>query len=240
MTIKKILVCFLVFSCLVLSCTKKEPEHSEIIEEKSPWQPSDERVGIVFANGYNEKTYIEEMLELFASQYGLDEENGLIKPIVFPDDFIIAGTKKTQIKFLSNFVNDENFKMLIILGNPENTHEALSKIKDREQPISVISLFSQDSILGTQYGSDIVLDLDTSLNALETEQHQQSLSAKELFLLLSPFIKDYSLLEQLKGDSKKLTHYVKNTLKEKWILTQYQDPETEIKAQNHFVLKINN
>ena len=46
--------------------------------------------------------------------------------------------------------------------------------------------------------------------------------------------------EGKKGDSKKLTHYVKNTLKEKWILTQYQDPETEIKAQNHFVLKINN
>lgn len=240
MNVKKILFLFLVLSCVLVSCTKKELKQTESFEEKPLWEPVDYRIGIVFASGYNEKSYIDEILQIFGMHYGLDEENGLIKPMIYPDDFVVAGTKKTQIKFLADFVSEGNFKQLIILGNPERTHEALAKIKENQPFISVISLFSQDSILGTQYGSDLVIDLDSSSNTMETEQHQQSLSAFDLFSLLSSFINDYKVLEQIKGDNKKIGMYVKNVLQEKWLISSYQDPETEIKAQNHFILKSNN
>ncbi len=236
------------FSVLV-SCTKKE----EIVEVPQPkWVPVENHIAILFGYGYNDKSFVDSICSTLEENYGLEKDDGLILPLVYPQDFLVTSSV-ARISNLSSIIKDKNCKSLITLGAPEFTHRALAKIQDENMNCTVVSLFSQDDILGTESGSFLVFDFaekelvlsedSESIVPSETpagELHSLTNDTELQHLDKMDFILT-KVIELLKNplsiENKEIPQIATNIFGKDWEVSAFLDADTGLRSRNHFVLK---
>jgi len=207
--------------------------------ERKKWQKTNKRICVIFGYDFNSPEIVESYTQLLSENFGLEEEDGLIYSIIYPDSFKHA---RAYVSELTSFITECNKDLIgiVILGAPANTHYALGRIQDywnMNPPFPIFSLFPQDESLGMESTCDFVLDkyisTDITGNALQdTDSNQTIKEAPEVLIsvinymrnLQGPFPKDASVqahvVQMLKGY--KIQYYI--------------DPETGLHAINHFVL----
>ena len=173
-------------------------------------------------------------------KYGLDENGGLIYPLVYPDSFR-HGTRSyaTDLTYELEDVEKE-YSAVLVLGAPERTHVALARLQDfweQSVPFPVLSLFPQDDDLGIESTSDIVIEKAqiADMTGTITLDEESLYDMDEIKSLLTDSI-DYLLClnGSLTKDSS-LQEHVKNLLKDRKFY-RYLDPETGLQSINHFVI----
>lgn len=244
------IIFFVLFISLVSfnSCTKKE-----VVEEipVQKWTPVEKHIALLFGYGYNDKAFVDSICSKLAEEYGLEKENGLILPLIYPDDFLVTGSI-ARISNLSSIVKDKNCRALITLGAPEYTHRALAKIQDENLNCTVISLFSQDDILGTEAGSFLVFDFAEDELVLSDETEDESITEFEeeaitsltndtelkhldkMNFLVSKVVE--SLKNPLEIKNKEILQVATGIFGKNWEVSSFLDTDTGLRAKNHFVL----
>ena len=235
------LTCVLLMLFSFASCKKKSDANKSAF---SAWNPEDGCMAIVFGEGYNDENFIAGTVELLSQKYGLEKDAGLVWPIIFPDDFLVAG--KLRISSFPNILSDKKLCGLIIIGAPEKLNISLNKVRElMDEPgansYPVYSLFSQDDVLGTEAGSELVFDF--LMNNLNDED---SLNEE----ISNPYMDDvpYLLIDAIssllsyriqKDSGLKNSEIAQNTFGSQWNIQPYYDAESGIKSYNHFVLSKN-
>ena len=240
---------------LIFSCKKNEPEEPDtsvlqlVIQdstEQSPfevskmkWQKTNKRICVIFGYDFNSPEIVESYTNLLEENFGLDEEDGLIYTITYPDSFKHV---KSYVSELTSMITETEKDLIgvIILGAPDNTHYALGRIQDywdMNPPYPIFSLFPQDESLGMESTCDFVLDKHISTDITGDKLHDEDIThilqeAPQVLTsvinymknLNGPFTKDSSVqahvVQMLKGN--KIQYFI--------------DPETGLHAINHFVL----
>lgn len=243
----------ILFSCKKTPAPKTSSDSFEIevSEEKklsaatAAWHPSEKKICVVFGYGYNEKEYVQKIVDELSKKYGLDDgsdEGGLIFPLVFPDDFPMG-----RISRLPSLVDDRELEGLIVVGAPENTNYAIAKLEDEYSsqenmiPYPVYAFFPQDDVSGIEATANFVVDRalegsgssEDSTNKEEVVQTQ----VKDLDKILYNAI-EYMLLTQapLPGNEDLLAH-VKRIVGKNYKVSRYVDAESGLQSINHFVIE---
>ena len=252
-------IIFLAFSILALSllfsCKKtvEEEADSSILQlavqdstEENPfealphnWQKTNKRICVIFGYDFNSPEIIESYTELLSENFGLDEEDGLIYTITYPDSFKHI---KSYVSELTSMITESEKDLIgvIILGAPENTHYALGRIQDywnMNPPYPIFSLFPQDESLGMESTCDFVLDKYISTDITGGKLHDEDISH---ILLEAPHVllSVINYMKNLNGpfakDSSVQAHVVQ--MLKGYKIQYFIDPETGLHAINHFVL----
>lgn len=207
------------------------------LQNLQKWQETDKRVALVLGLGYTEDHFVEELLSVLGDEFGLDAENGLIYPILFPEDFVFNGIKG-RISSLPDIVLGKNIDALYIVGAPEGTHRVLASIQDRKEAekaldFPVFSLFPQDDVLGIESGSDIVIDF-AQFYSPSTTQEEGGLEHLALVpdILISLIKRGGSFEQTFSAEEKKL--FLKKSLGLAWNIETSVDVQTGLKSKNHF------
>ena len=244
---KYLFIFSLLFSICVLSCTKKE-----VVDEVSQpkWTPVEKHIAILFGYGYNDNVFVDSICSILSEEYGLEENDGLILPLVYPRDFIVTGSV-ARISNLSSIIKEKDCKSLITLGSPEFTHKALAKIQDENLACTVVSLFSQDDVLGTEAGSFLVFDFaekdlvlsdndempsekpTEDLKTLTKDTELQHLDKMDF--ILTKVIE--TLNNSIDIDNKELSQVATKIFGKDWEVSAFLDVDTGLRSRNHFVLK---
>lgn len=213
----------------------------DLVSEPQYWHITNKRICIVFGYDFNSPEIVEEYTALLEKRYGLDSEDGLILPVVYPNDFK-HGARSYSNDLLNILQNDDmDFAGVVILGAPEKTHLALARNQDKwnqEVPYPVIALFPQDDALGLESTCDIVIDKGQSTNGKEEDNPEE---VENVIITEAPDVLcetiDYILcLNYSLPKDIKISKHVSQMLQGRNI-QHYSDPETGLQAINHFVLK---
>ena len=121
---------------------------------------TDKRIVVLFGYGFSQENY-DEALSFLDAKYGLDSENGIIYPVLYPTDF-----KRGSRGYISEFTDlltQRNLDIagVILISAPENSHKVLARNQDfwnEDVPYPVIALFPQDDNLGLESTCDIVIE----------------------------------------------------------------------------------
>lgn len=255
---KKSVILFLTTLLLlsVFSCKKSNKQQFDInsiditinngnaddfVSEPQRWHITNKRICVIFGYDFNTPEIIEEFTSLLEKRYGLDSEDGLIFPVVYPNDFK-HGARSYSNDLLNILQNDDmDFAGVVILGAPEKTHLALARNQDKwnqEVPYPVIALFPQDDVLGLESTCDLVIDKGQVTNEKEEEHPEEveNVIIPEAPDVLTETI-DYLLcLNYSIPKNTKIMKHVSQMLKDRNI-QHYSDPETGLQSINHFILK---
>lgn len=198
------------------------------------------KIGVVLGYGYNDEIFVKETLQELSRSLGLAEQGGAVIPYVYPDDFMWGGT--ARISALSNMLEEDGARGLVVVGAPEGTHRVLAGLQDTEIGRSlypIVSLMPQDDILGIEAGSDIVIEyVPASATADLSEEsgvYQENVSqliaraAYYLTLLPADFFGGFA------QDSDLFVH-ARQLAGANWNVSRYLDPETGLLPMNHFVI----
>lgn len=253
---KKILILML-FSAILFGCKKeskiqnpKDPFQIEITEEKKDsalpsWHPSEKKICIIFGYGYNEKNYVQSIMEGLSKKYGLDDgsaEGGLLYPLIYPADF-----PSGRITRLGSLLDERELAGLIIIGAPENTNYAIANLEDEYSqketmiPYPVYAFFPQDDVAGIEATANFVIDrtLEGHGNDSDASNKEEVLQTqiKDLDRILDNAI-EYMLLTEkpLPADSDLLIH-VQRIIGKQYKISRYVDPDSGLQSINHFVIE---
>ena len=170
-------------------------------------------------------------------KFSLEENSGLIEPLVFPQDFMFAGSGR--ISLLADYIQEKNCKALITLGAPEFTFRTLAKIKDENPEIFIISLFSQDDVQSTEGDSDIVIDFaEPEKNEDEAADLLSENSIPHMDKI--PYILEKTIESVAYTNvfqDKQIKEVLPTLYGSEWQVASYVNSTTGIKIMNHFVLK---
>ncbi len=204
------------------------------------WHLTNKRICVLFGYNFNTPEVKDSILQILSERYGLASEDGLITPIVYPDDFKHNG--KSYVSDLYSFLSKEEvtFSAVIILGAPENTHVALARNQDfwnMNVPYPVIALFPQDEVLGLESTCDFVVEKaqeaeleGTVLN--EENEAEFIIESPEILTETIDYLLDFDSTFAKNGDlSIHLNQMYKNRK-----LRHYIDPESGLQSINHFIL----
>ncbi len=262
MKVRVICIHLLLCTFLIFGCGQNEEARngtpSENVDSIKPLllgldevPEAEEKFVVLFLGyGYNEGEKKDTLLSQLDEVYGLAENGGIIIPFVFPDDFISFGYERITL-LLDNItgalaeINEEedltSVAALITLGAPEGTHVALANLQDTGNDIPVFSVFPQDNILGTEAGSTLVIDYSISEEA--QQEGYESLGEIDLsypdniFNVLFPLINSGLHWEDIHASGLFVpalrSEYNKRTNCDFFV---YVDPQTGLRAENHYVL----
>lgn len=211
---------------------------ADLITEPQKWHITNKRICVLFGYDFNSDETVNELTALLQKNFGLDEDGGLIYPLVYPSSFK-HGAKSYSNDFLQELqADDKDFCGVILLGAPDQTHKALAKNQDKwEQkiPYPVFALFPQDDVLGIEATCDIVLDKGQSAELAQTMEESAAQFIPEVpEILISSVNFILSLNGPLESDTS-IQNYVSQIYKDQKI-HHYSDPETGLQSINHFVL----
>ena len=218
----------------------KDVEKGQISQKSQTWHITNKRILFVIGYGFNDEEQSSDLISFLGQKYGLDENGGLIYPLVYPDSFR-HGTRSyaTDLTYELEDVEKE-YSAVLVLGAPERTHVALARLQDfweQSVPFPVLSLFPQDDDLGIESTSDIVIEKAqiADMTGTITLDEESLYDMDEIKSLLTDSI-DYLLClnGSLTKDSS-LQEHVKNLLKDRKFY-RYLDPETGLQSINHFVI----
>lgn len=216
------------------------PVSAEEILELPKWIPGDyKRVAVFFGYGYQTEEEQAPVLEELAEEFGLIKDRGLIIPFSFPD--VYYTNKKVSSSFILDYLDGYDLMALILVGSPEKIHYSLADLEDIEVTYPIFSIFPQDDVTGTEAGSFLVLDWQDSASQEGDEGLENAGFTGDLGNILIPLIHTVKnderkgLQENAVSFSEALASAISGyfpTLS----IQHYVDPETGIKAYNHFVL----
>lgn len=227
-------------------------DQSETIQ----WHPEDGYICIVFGYGFNSPEFHEDAIKKLQDKYGLEEEGGIIIPLIYPDNL------NGRISNIYDIITSHKMKGLILLGAPENTHRTLTKLRaewelpadtaveetdgaesstaevqqDRKQPYPIFSFMPQDDILGQESNCDFVLEYERSSSIEEELSQETELLDKTVELILVRAVRYMDEhREPLEPDDKLHAHV--QTIVGDHKIHRYTDSESGIQAINHFVIE---
>lgn len=232
-----------VFSCGNSSTKIVLDENTLIIEPKessedmgnklqSLWTNDEGVVVVLFGYGFNEPSFTNSILQKIKDEFGVENENGLVLPVIFPDDL------HNRISSLNDFLGDRQIRGIILLGAPERTHIALAKIHndwDNMTPFNIFSFFPQDEALGQEGTCNFVVEYPR----LHTELSEDSGVIQSADESVEIIMNSIRYVAQLPGSipcDQDLQFHVQNILKGKKI-KPYVDSETGITSVNHFLIR---
>ncbi|MBQ3671299.1 MAG: hypothetical protein II921_07475 [Treponema sp.] len=254
---KKIIIAAISFTTLFSLGCKKEKKYSDrhltdVVSENKPdkiktldkaatTNLEGKNIAVVLGYGYNKTEEVEKITETLNKDYGVEtaESKGLVSIFVYPDDFLVSG--KPRISKLGDLVSEKTLLGMIIIGAPEGTHLALSKIEDATETNSVnypvISLFPQDdNFLGTESTATFVLDYAHKTATIDSEVTDFIPNFSAELLLSNTIQAIINLKEPLKPESD-LLKFVQNLTGKNRIVRHYVDSETNLQSINHFVFE---
>jgi len=232
------------------------PEESSDVRKRSYLLdvPAESRIVVLFGYGYNDAEFVKQTLDFLADQFIETSEQPIILPLIFPNDFKIGSS--TRITALVSKLEDVQLAGMVLLGAPENTHRALAALEDTyaipaheargaavfRRNIPVISLFSQDDVLGTEALSDLVFDFEieesgadnTTLEALSEQKLQEFVA--DTPQLLARVIYYISLLQSPPLQNSDLPVHAAQMAGSEWRIQPYIDAQTGMHPVNHFVI----
>ena len=260
---KKISLVLLSLLLLTVSCTQKQNSNKNIenalviepvsvseddissLKDVPNYPESNRRVAVVLGYGYNDEQFVTSAWEKLIQTFGLADKGGSLIPLVYPNDFMRTGI--ARISMLSSLLKDANANALVIVGAPEGTHRVLASMQDAgggSIGYPVISLLSQDDVLGMEASCDLVIDYMPSSNLEESMEEETVVFLDNVPALIERTVHYVSLVP---GDItsgfgqalNELTMHAKLLAGGEWIVSQYIDPETGIRPNNHFVIEQN-
>jgi len=221
-----------------ISVKKAEVKKDWLNNHTQVWHPADKYICVIFGYGYNDKAFYDSTVEQFREKYGIEAEGGLIMPLLYPDDFKHGGTGR--ISLLPEIIKDKGIGGIILLGAPENTHNALADIRSSyggNPPFPIFSFFPQDDILGMEYASDFVLEnaqLPSDSTLPQEEQNQKLL--KKVSSLLDSSIQYMAHVGIPLRHDENLHARVQTIVGNFGKISRYVDSESGLQSINHFVL----
>lgn len=229
-----------VYDANSIDLTINESSNDQLNILPNKWHTTNKRVCVVFGYDFNTSEQTSNIISLLEENFGLDSEGGLIYPLIYPTDFK-HGTRG-YVSDLTAILqdNEKDFSGVVILGAPENTHIALARNQDKwnqEIPYPIVALFPQDDVLGLESTCDIVIDKGHSTQSsgeIEPEESEVQLIPEAPEVLVETIRYISNLTYALPKNSTVQTH-VAQMLKGR-SFHHYTDPETGLKAINHFVL----
>ncbi len=218
---------------------EKQTERAAVVSDSVRlWEPSDTVVCVVFGHGYTEDVFLSDTLELLSQQFGMEDDGGFIRPMIYPDDFTRGGVER--IFWLSDIAEDDTVSGVITLGCPELTYRALSVIRGEKPGFPVLSLFPQDDILAVESHSTAVVDFaaetpaagEDGIPSLEEETIRNIEAVPALLAESVRLVKNGGFPEP----GEPLRTLFADTVGDAWNVAFYVDPETGIRSANHFTL----
>lgn len=87
-------------------------------------------IAVILGHSYNDEDTVNRFTQLLNLNYGLktEESQGLIKVLVYPRDFMVAG--RERISSLYSSLENDNLMGLITFGSPEGLCNAIAKLED--------------------------------------------------------------------------------------------------------------
>lgn len=246
-----------VFVMLLVSifcgCAKKQsqPLNTEDkieleVQEAEPTQPKkvfrwnkvDGVICVLLGYGFNDASFYNDAFKTLTDKYGLEEDGGLIWPLVYPDDFKKGTT--TRISDLYTMVNQKKVKGILLLGAPENTNLAIARLQDYwegKMPYPVFSFFPQDDILGMESTCDFVLDYERSAKEEANSEETTQQIDKSVEKILLNAIKYMSQLPGPLPADDNLHEHVQQIVGKDKKVRRFTDSETGLQSINHFVIE---
>lgn len=197
------------------------------------WQESERKAALVLGEGYTESPFAEKLLDFLSDEFGLAEDGGLVLPLMYPEMFV-AGSGRLPIRLLPDLLADWNIRALIFIGAPEKTHEVLAGLKSSGADYPIFSFFPQDDVLGTEWASSLVFDGDPSFFALSEDDG--ILFLDEIPPLVKTVLGSLDIYDEKSFAAAARIELADLFVPDGWMLTPYIDPETSLKAENHFIL----
>lgn len=213
----------------VREVTEGEP----VKDAHDTWHSDEGVICVLFGYGFNNEDFYTDALQKLGSEYGLEENDGLICALLYPDDF------KGRISNLRSLIEEKTLRGLIILGAPEGTHNELARIQedwDENVPYPVFSFFPRDDMLGQESTCNFVLEYARSVEdeALSTEIHQEIDETAENIV-----IRAVRYMAELPGPlppDKDLHSHVQ-AIAGSTTIHRYTNRETGIQSINHFIME---
>ena len=202
------------------------------------WHKTNKTLCVLLGYGYNSPEVSSQIIDNLSLEFGLEKDNGLVLPLIYPDDF--KRGNKYFISELKNILKDKDLCGIVLLGAPEGTNNAIAKIEDSydgEKPFPVFSFFSQDELLGMEYVADFVLDKEMKANISgEVEEEAVQEPIADFAKIVIHATKSMVMLERPLKKDKNLQGFVEYIVLDNKI-NRYVDPDTGLYSINHFVLE---
>ena len=204
---------------------------------------SDKTIAVVLGHSYNDEATVSSLTQLLYLNYGLETEetSGLIKVMVYPQDFMVAG--KVRLSNLYSVLEDKKLAGLITIGAPEGLCNAIARLEDKEEAndetgnkrtYPVYSFFPQDDILGSESTSDFVLDFLQTAGITEEAADYEPYEVSTLLLnSVQSMINQRGPVPQ----DKNLQAFVQKLAGRQKKIKPYFDSETGLQSVNHFIFE---
>ena len=202
------------------------------------WHCENKKTIVLFGYGFNSADFVKETLSNLSIKFGLEENSGKIIPLVYPEDF--KNGSKTNISLLIKKLSGTDLNGLVLLGSPEGTSQVLTRFSDtfeKSLPFPVISAFSQDEILSTEYISTIVIDKDikAELNGIIENTEEELSIIPDIQNFIENAVKFCMNIQVPPEKDKNLLKYAENISKNHKV-SRYIDTETGLYSINHFYI----
>lgn len=202
------------------------------------WHCNNKKTVVLFGYGFNSPDFVQETLSNLSIKFGLAENSGKIIPLVYPEDF--KNGSKTNISLLIKKLSGTDLDGVVILGSPEGTSQALTRFSDtfgKPLPFPVISAFSQDEPLSTEYISTIVIDKDIKikLNGTIENTEEELTIIPDIQNFIENAVKFCINIQTPPEKDKNLLKYAENISKNHKV-SRYIDAETGLYSINHFYI----
>lgn len=248
------LILFTSLSLIFSGCNQEEPSADDLTAfelqvsdaadedlniKPSKWHVTNKKILVVFGYDFNKPEVVKEIKNALETNFGLEEDGGMISTVVYPDDF--RHGQRTYISELTSILNaTEELSGVVLLGAPENTHIALARHQDfwnQEVPYPIMAVFPQDDVLGLEATCDIVLDKGQSaeITGEIVEDEVESEFSSDSAEMIMDIIRYISLSDGSFEPNASLKNHIFQMLRNKK-LHHYSDPETGLQSINHFVL----
>ena len=201
------------------------------------------KIAVLFGYGYNDKAFIDIVLDQIKKTVGLSANGGAVFPLVFPNDFKWGAS--ARISLLTGMLEDAQVNGLVLVGVPEGTHSVLASLQDAGGgtiPYPVVSLLPQDDILGMEAGCDLVLEYLPVAASDDELSEESSIYVENMPELIVRTIRYLSLVptDHIGGFEKDMTElmiHARQMVGSRWTVARYNDPETGIRPENHFIIE---
>ncbi len=229
-----VLVFSMLFVSLFLSCTQKEIQKKTTTTSVKATSNQDtpllKKVAVLYGYGYNSPEFVEDSKEYLKKVFDIKDDNKIIKPIIYPDDFMVG--KRIRISKLADFLEDPDICGLILLGAPEDIHRPIATMQDKgwDKPvfsIVVTSDFEEDNALGIEYVSSLIVE--------QSDVHK-TIPAQEIFDIQAAILNCSSSDVKFKKENE-LKAQVEQLLGSNWKVSYYTDIDTGIRSLNHFFIE---
>ena len=254
----------LFFSVLIfIACEKKESSraHSVLYAEKEQiLKIPDNHIVLFLGHIFPDEDEKKSVIGAIAEKYGFMQNGGIISVLSYPEDVSVAGRiRMSSLTAKVQALHEEKpLSAFITVAAPQGMHTVLAALQDSGMHMPVFSLFPQDDVLGTEAGSDLVIDYrhatagtaaesgktaavkNADAEAIEKAEADEtgSFYTGDFCALLKPLIYAALRWEHVKDDAMFIPSLRMEFLNEtNCNLVIYTDSATGLRSKNRYVLE---